>query len=232
MRIGIVMPAYNVAPYIGAAIGSVLAQTHRNWTMTIVDDGSTDATAAIAAACLDPRCQLIRQCNKGVSAARNLGLAETDADAVLFLDADDWLAPGALSILSAALEADPGAVAAVGAYRLTPGESAARHRRSQPPAGGDLLETLLVRNVFANGGHLLIRRDTLRRAGAFHTGLRYGEDWEYWVRLACLGKFIPTASEGPLLFVRERQGGAYLSMASHPESFAPGLGALRWLIHI
>ncbi len=49
MRIDIITPAYDVAPYIGDAIRSVLAQTHRYWTMTIVDDGSTDETAAIAA---------------------------------------------------------------------------------------------------------------------------------------------------------------------------------------
>jgi Glycosyl transferase family 2 len=91
MRIGIVTPAFNVAPYIGDAIRSVLAQTHRSWTMTIVDDGSSDRTAAIIAGFDDPRIRLVRQRNAGVSEARNRGLAATNAETVLFLDADDWL---------------------------------------------------------------------------------------------------------------------------------------------
>ena len=73
MRIAIVTPAFNVAPYIGDAIVSVLAQTHRDWTMAVVDDGSTDATAAVAARFAYPGMRLLRQANAGVSAARNRG---------------------------------------------------------------------------------------------------------------------------------------------------------------
>ena len=96
MRIGIVTPAFNVAPYIGAAIRSVLAQTLSDWVMTIVDDGSTDATAAVAEASGDPRIAVVRQDNAGVSVSRNRGLAATRADLILFLDADDWLHRDAL----------------------------------------------------------------------------------------------------------------------------------------
>ena len=225
MRIGIVTPAFNVAPYISDAIRSVLAQTHSDWTMTIVDDGSTDGTATIAAGFDDPRVVLLRQTNMGVSIARNHGFAATAADAVLFLDGDDWLSPDALSELSEALEASPRAVAAVGPYvRVAGGEqSGGRIRR---PLAGDLLEALLVRNLFANGGHLLIRRTALDVAGGFHPGLRYGEDWECWTRLARLGVFAATKGRHPLLFVRERHGGAYLGMAAQPESFMPCMDAI------
>jgi glycosyltransferase involved in cell wall biosynthesis len=226
MHVGIVTPAFNVAPYIGDAIRSVLSQIHRDWTMTIVDDGSTDETAAVVAGFADPRLRLIRQCNEGVSAARNRGMmATTRAEAVLLLDADDWLSPNALSRLTAALRLDPVAIAAVGPYLRVPD---GRHvdGRAGRPASGDLLERLLVRNLFANGGHLLIRRGVAEAAGRFNTGLRYGEDWEYWIRLAGLGSFVAVRSRTPLLFVRERQGGAYLGMASRPESFAPCMDAI------
>jgi glycosyltransferase involved in cell wall biosynthesis len=220
MRIGIVMPAYDVAPYIGDAIRSVLAQTHADWTMTIVDDGSTDDTAAIAAGFIDPRIHLIRQPNAGVSAARNRGLAATGAAAMLFLDADDWLAPDALAVLSAVLLAAPDAIVAAGPYRRVP-NGATRH-----PPSGDLLQSLLIRNLFANGGHLLIRRHAQEATGPFNTALSYGEDWEYWTRLARLGSFAAVGSSTPLLFVRERHGGAYLSMAARPESFGPCMDAI------
>ena len=221
MRIGIVTPAFNVASCIGDAIRSVLAQTHQDWTLTIVDDGSTDGTAAIAAGFDDPRVRLIRQPNAGVSAARNRGMAETGADALLFLDADDWLSPRALATLAAALEAEPAAVAAVGAYTRVPGPSRVRH-----PASGALLRRLLVRNLFANGGHLLIRHAAIAATGPFHTSLRYGEDWEYWVRLARLGPFVAARSRAPLLFVRERRDGACFALAARPEAFTPCMDAI------
>src|SRR4051812_32226588 len=131
MRIGIVIPAFDVAPYIGDAIRSVLAQTHQDWSLTIVDDGSTDATAATAACFENSRIRLIRQSNAGVSAARNRGVTATEGTAVLFLDGDDWLHPNALSVLDAALEAAPNAVASVGPYQRVSagGGSAERIRR-------------------------------------------------------------------------------------------------------
>jgi glycosyltransferase involved in cell wall biosynthesis len=233
MRVGIVTPAYNVAPYIGDAIRSVLSQTHQAWTMTIVDDGSTDATTAVVAGFDDPRLCLIRQRNAGVSAARNRGVTATYAEAVLFLDADDWLSPDALALLTAALSVDSGAIAAVGPYSRVPdsppnGSVLGRRARSRivRPASGDLLEALLVRNLFANGGHLLIRRGVLDAAGPFRSGLRYGEDWEYWTRLARSGTFTAVETPTPLLFVRERHGSAYLGMATRPESFIPCMDAI------
>jgi glycosyltransferase involved in cell wall biosynthesis len=229
MRIDIITPAYDVAPYVGDAIRSVLAQTHRYWTMTIVDDGSTDETAAIAATFDDSRIRLLRQRNAGVSAARNLGLVASNAEAVLFLDADDWLSPDALATLAETLRTAPNAIAAVGPYRRVPNatpKGMSGGSRVCRAASGDLLKSLLVRNLFANGGHLLIRRHKVETAGTFNLGLTYGEDWEYWTRLACFGSFAATPGRGPLLFVRERQNGAYRGMAARPESFVPCMDAI------
>jgi glycosyltransferase involved in cell wall biosynthesis len=228
MRIDIITPAYDVAPYIGDAIRSVLAQTHRYWTMTIVDDGSTDETAAIAATFDDPRIRLLRQRNAGVSAARNLGLVASNAEAVLFLDADDWLSPDALATLAEALRTAPNAIAAVGPYQRVVGGTPdhVQGGRICPPASGDLLKSLLVRNLFANGGHLLIRRHKVETAGTFNLSLTYGEDWEYWTRLACFGSFAAAPGRTPLLFVRERHDSAYRGMAARPESFVPCMDAI------
>src|SRR4051794_9372681 len=185
-------------------MASVVAQTHRDWSM-VVDDGSTDATAAIAASFHDARISLIHQDNSGVSAARNRGLSVIAADACLFLDADDWLAPDALAWLAAALDAHPAAVAVSGRYARVALDCIAYPAR--PPPGGDLLQHLLVQNLFANGGHLLIRSRAIKIAGGFRSDLSYGEDWEYWIRLALQGPFAALRSHpAPVLFVRETLG--------------------------
>lgn len=225
LRIAVITPAYNAAAFIGDTIRSVLGQTHDDWRMVVVDDGSGDGTGAAAAGFADPRIRLIRQRNAGVSAARNRGMADADADALLFLDADDRLEPNALAALQQTLSVHPHAVAASAAARfINPLGRATRH--ALPAPHGDVLARLLVRNRFANGGHLLIRRDAARRAGAFRTDLTYGEDWEYWVRIAALGVFAAVAEKVPLLQVRERAEGAYLRQAADPAAIGPCLDAI------
>jgi glycosyltransferase involved in cell wall biosynthesis len=221
MRIGIVVPAYNAAPWIGDAIASVIAQTFRAWRMVVVDDGSTDLTGDVAGSFGDPRVQLVRQPNAGVSIARNRGLAELyDAAALLILDADDRLAPDALSRLVTALDRAPDAVAAAGAFAF---EGSSRVRA---PPSGDLLERLLVRNLFANGGHLLLRRTDVLAAGGFCPGLAFGEDWEFWIRLALRGTFAAAPERRPVLYVRQHQQGAYRRLATDPAAFEPCMQAI------
>jgi glycosyltransferase involved in cell wall biosynthesis len=223
VHVAVVVPAFNVAPYLRVAIQSVLQQAHGNWVMIVVDDGSTDSTANVAAGFADSRIRLIRQANAGVSAARNAGidasLASTNPrpEAFLFLDADDWLAPNALGLLACALRHAPLASAACGRYARVGADEVAHI--SPPPTGGSVLERLMIRNLFANGGHLLIRRAAIESAGAFRRDLSYGEDWEYWTRLALLGEITVLADRSPVLFVRERQGSAYQSRATDPAAY-------------
>jgi glycosyltransferase involved in cell wall biosynthesis len=217
VRIGVVIAAYNAEPWIADAIASVLRQTHSDWRLVVIDDGSSDGTGATVSTFADTRICLVRQPNAGVSAARNRGrLALPAADACLFLDADDWLAPDALCRLATELAASPDAVAAAGAYTF------AGTRRVRRPLAGDILPNLLVRNLFANGGHVLIRASAV---GSFRTDIAYGEDWEFWVRLALQGPFI-TAGGSPVLFVRQHEGGAYGRLASEPSSFNPCMDAI------
>lgn len=227
--ISILTPAFDVARFVGRTLDSVLAQSFTDWEMLVVDDGSRDGTAAVVRSRPDPRIRLLRQENLGVSTARSRAVAEARGDAFLFLDADDWLAPDALARLSLALEARPGAVGAHGACAFMaedaePDDPPLR-LKAGPPAG-DLLERLLVENLFANGGHLLLRRDAVLRAKPFLAHLRYGEDWEYWIRLAMQGPFAAVPGPAPLLFVRERQGSAYRRMARDPAAFAPAMAAI------
>ncbi len=254
MRIDVVMPAFNVAPWISDAIASVRGQTHADWSLVVVDDGSSDLTAMTVGTVADPRLRLLRQANAGVAVARNRGLAASTGEAVLFLDADDWLASDALARLARALDAMPDAAAAAAPFVFVPetaapapakaGEGRNTGRRCEPEAkqwrsgrakgglpprrlaSGHVLPRLLERNLFANGGHLLIRRAALERAGGFRPGLMYGEDWELWCRLALIGPIAVAPGRDPVLFVRQRASGATLRMARDAAWFGPCMDAI------
>jgi glycosyltransferase involved in cell wall biosynthesis len=230
LKIGVVIPAYNAASCIGVAIASVIAQSHTDWAMLVVDDGSIDGTADVVAGFSDARIRLIGQANAGVSAARNRGAREVDGDAVLFLDADDFLAPDALARLAVALESSPRAVASYGGYGFVTADATPGARafglKSFREGTGDLFEALLERNLFANGGHVLIRRTALDAMNGFRTDIVFGEDWEFWVRLAMRGPFAAVPGRSPLLFVRQLPSGAYLRMATDPHAFGPCMEAI------
>ncbi len=99
--ISVIVPVFNAAPYLVQCIRSVLAQTCRDIELLLVDDGSTDRSAAIcdSYATLDPCVRVIHKENGGLSSARNAGVAQARGECVFFLDADDWIAPDALRLL-------------------------------------------------------------------------------------------------------------------------------------
>lgn len=101
MRFSIIIPVYNVEPYLRECLDSVLRQTFSDWEAICVDDGSTDGSAAILDdyARRDKRFLIIAQPNGGLSAARNTGLAAATSEYVLFLDSDDWVEPNTLETL-------------------------------------------------------------------------------------------------------------------------------------
>src|SRR5687768_12090324 len=107
-NVSIVIPCYNQARYLPAALASVRRQGYQPIECLVVDDGSTDDTAALAAS-LGAR--VISRPNGGVSAARNAGLAAARGELVVFLDADDELLPDAVAAEVAAFDANADAAA-------------------------------------------------------------------------------------------------------------------------
>lgn len=211
--VGVIIPAYNVQAYIGDAVRSVLAQDFDDWECLVVDDGSTDDTAAIVAAFDDPRIRLLRQQNAGVSAARNTGIARTTADAVVFLDGDDELHPTALRRLRESLIEHPEAVLVFGTtMRMTPDgeiEPGQKHPARHAYVTGDVLGHMLVHDrVFWNGGQVLVRTRHLRAVGGYRLGMRLSEDWELFCRLAALGPCVFIGPQDEILRHRVRPGSA------------------------
>jgi glycosyltransferase involved in cell wall biosynthesis len=104
-RISVVMPLYNAAPFVGEALESIRAQTLPVEDVIVVDDGSTDTGAEIAASfsCVT----LIRKAHSGIGKTLNLGLARATGDYLSFLDADDRWLPQKTAAQMAALQADP-----------------------------------------------------------------------------------------------------------------------------
>jgi len=190
--VSVVIPAKNVAAYVGETIVSALAQGEVT-EVIVVDDGSTDNTISIVRAIRDPRLRLMTNDSAGVSAARNLGARHASGEWLLFLDADDRMRPGAVAALLAAARGAPRAVLVYGDYNTIDSEGRQIGRRDllkgRRKPSGDVLARLAAGNFIVNGGIALARAEAFRAIGGFDTSLRYCEDWHCWCRLAAIGEF-------------------------------------------
>ena len=200
MWVNVVIPVKNGARFIGEAVASALGQAHVQ-RVIVVDDGSSDGSADIAARIDDQRVTVIQGDKRGVSAARNLGFAEVERlmpveqredSWVIFLDADDRLVLGATDKLLEGVRDDY--VAVYGDYDRIDADGRRIGRRSllrrRRKPSGEILRDLLAGNFIVNGGVMLIRHAQLLRAGGFDETLRYCEDWHLFCRLAAQGPIV------------------------------------------
>ena len=100
-RVSVIIPTFNAAVLLGEAIASVLAQTYREFEIIVVDDGSTDTTAAVVTSFASRQIRYIYQANQGVGAARNTGVKAASGALLVFLDHDDLLLPDCLQMRTA-----------------------------------------------------------------------------------------------------------------------------------
>jgi len=183
------MPAYNAAAFIGTAIESILAQTYPRWELVVVDDGSTDGTAAAARQFDNPRIRVVLQANQGEAAARNHALRLVQGEFLAFLDADDLFLPDHLQATVAYLQAHPmrGGVYTDGYYINTLGqrmEPLSSQRRG--PFEGHIFEALVrASDVFGPPICTVLRRAEVARRGlTFDTDIVIGPDWDFLTRFA------------------------------------------------
>ncbi|HVL68578.1 MAG TPA: glycosyltransferase family A protein [Vicinamibacterales bacterium] len=203
--VSVIMPAYNVGPYIGAAIESVLAQTFTDYELIIVDDGSTDDTAAIATRFVekDSRITLLRQENRGLAAARNTALRHARSELLALLDSDDLWAPEFLAAQIAVLTARPDVDIVTGnAWTLGSHEDGRPARPWPDPRPEPNLTTILgdELSVFIMS---VFRRRVYDTIGGFDEMLRTNEDFDFWLRAAIAG-FRFARNDQPLGYYRRR----------------------------
>jgi hypothetical protein len=188
----VVIPAFNAAATLDATLHSVRAQSHRELEILVVDDGSTDGTAAIVErhARSDPRLRLIRQANAGVAAARNRGIAEARAELIAPIDADDlWMPTKIEKQLSAMLAAgDDVGFAYVWQTEIDEQDTVVSTAH-QPGEEGDVFLPLLAWNIVGSGSNALMRKRAAIEAGGFDATLRVNggegcEDLMLFVRIA------------------------------------------------
>jgi glycosyltransferase involved in cell wall biosynthesis len=177
----VVIPCYNQAGYLHEAIESVRAQTYRGFEIVVIDDGSTDATAAVAGSYPDVR--LLRQSNAGLSAARNAGLGLARGDYLVFLDADDRLLPNALRDGIESLARHPEAAFTSGHFRYIRAEGSTLHEFAQEPLECPPYEGMLRGNYIGMHSTAMFRRAVFDEVGTFDTSLRSCEDYDLYLRI-------------------------------------------------
>lgn len=190
MTISVIIPAYNAAKWLRAAVASVRRQTRPADEIIIVDDGSSDGTDLLCRE-FGAVVRYTRRENGGLAAARNTGVEASSGEWLLFLDADDVLLPDALAALSATAEdSDAGVVYGFVLQRQADPTEARLHGRpyavgKQPaPAKAHFWWTPIP-----TAGCALIRRSLNDKVGGFDENFRQVEDAEYWLRCGVIAAF-------------------------------------------
>jgi glycosyltransferase involved in cell wall biosynthesis len=179
--VSVIIPCFNQGRFLPGAIRSAVSQ-NVPVEIVVVDDGSTDDTAAAAAQFTDVR--TVRQANRGLSAARNRGLAASTGGLVIFLDADDRLLPGAIDTAVRALSRHPDCAMAYGRCVMM-GPDGDLWPTPEPPSVRSGHHVALLRtNMIWMPAMAIFRREPLLQAGGFTTGVDGSADYDLYLRIS------------------------------------------------
>jgi glycosyltransferase involved in cell wall biosynthesis len=190
-RVSVVIPTYNAGPRLGAAIASVQAQTLTSWEVIVVDDGSTDDTAAYLESLRGPlgdRLRTVRQANGGSAAARNRGIELARSPLIAFLDADDrYLGTTGLGDRLERLDRDRDLGGVQGGW-ICEDEATGTHTTIRPWEVAPVLDLeAWLRWKPVRLGALMIRKTWIEQVGGFDESLRQSHDVDLVLRLAIAG---------------------------------------------
>jgi glycosyltransferase involved in cell wall biosynthesis len=225
--VSIIIPCYNYGAYVADAIGSLQAQSYEHWEAIVVDDGSTDNTASQVAALAnnDDRIIYVHQSNKGVSAARNAGMALAKGEIVQFLDADDLLSSNKLHAHVEHFRCNPSTDISYSKFRYfsdeNPGKLYSNYKLSSvtewsKPVTGEGNSTF---PAFIKKNNLpiqaaMFRRDFLKRVGEFDLGMHALEDWDFLLRCILRGALMAGVTEPTAMtLIRVHPGSATRNIA-------------------
>jgi GT2 family glycosyltransferase len=188
--VSVVIPAYNAAWCVRKAIDSVLAQDFRHFEVIVVNDGSTDDTAAVLSAYGD-LIRVVHQANGGMSSARNAGIRAARGELIAFLDSDDWWLPGKLGCQVELMRARPDVGFTSAAARVEDPEGRLVNLWGCGQWDGSFLAHLFQNNGGIAGGSsaLMVRRAVLESTGGYDETLGGVEDADLWMRLAAVTQY-------------------------------------------
>lgn len=183
--LAVVMPVHNGATFLSEALDSMLAQTHRDLDIIVVDDGSSDATPEILAgyASRDGRVRPVTQHQSGVAAALNRGLSETDAEIVARMDADDIAAPERIKTQLDFLDAHPDVQVVGSDIRLVNQHGRFLRARRYPSDDAGIRNRLLFKNPLCHPA-VMFRRSAVMAVGGYDETYRSAQDLDLWLRLS------------------------------------------------
>ena len=210
-EVSVVIPAYNAEATLAETLDSALAQSLRDIEVIVIDDGSTDRTAAIAADANDPRVRVISVQNGGVARARNRGIHESRAELIAFLDADDLWRPTKLERQVRHLSGAPDSGLCVTAATRIDADS--RELDLMPLLKAEdhcesLLRGSMIAGCISSG---LLRKHTLQQVGGFNPEFSQCADWDLWLRVSLVTRI--SAVDDDLVLYRSRSN----NMSSDPE---------------
>ena len=199
MKFSIIIPLYNKVPYVAKAIQSVLAQTFTDYELVIVDDGSEDNSADVAAKVIEGHvnCRLMKQENEGVSVARNNGVSVSQGECLCFLDADDWWEPTFLAEMDQLVAEFPDAGIYGTNYTIV--NETKRKTRIANVAVDKGFEKGYINycQVYAKTlamplwtGAVCVSRKVFDEMQGFPKGIKLGEDFLLWIRIALKYKVV------------------------------------------
>jgi glycosyltransferase involved in cell wall biosynthesis len=207
--VSIVIPTYNSALFICAAVDSCLAQTYPNSEIIVVDDGSTDGTRDLLAARYGERIRYLYQQNAGPSAARNSGIRAARGAFIQFCDADDQLLPPKVERCMEVFKREPDLGVVYTRYQHVEVDGKTPVPLTDPPLlSGDIFCDLLLSNGNAIlTSATLVRRDALLEVGLFdeRSDLQGTEDWDLFLRVAV--RYHYASIDEILLLYRRHAGG-------------------------
>ena len=189
-EVSVVMPARDAEAFVAEAVASVLAETGVALELVVVEDGSSDGTAAVLASIDDPRLRVVPGPRVGISAALNAGVAAARGRFVARCDADDLFPPGRLGPQAQLLRAKPDAAAVAGGYASLDarGREVAVMDTGNEPA--ELTAELLAGRTRTHLGAWLVRRTAWEAVGGARPWFRCAEDLDLQCRLAGVGRVL------------------------------------------
>ena len=186
-QVSIVTSVYNGELYLKECIESMLNQTFHDFEYIILNNGSTDGTTRILQQYTDPRLRIIHQENLGISRSLNKGIELSNSDMIARLDADDYSFPQRLEKQITFMEKHPDVVLCGSRILELTGEKLSEQRVAFVESDQAIKKSMSLFNPFAHSA-VIFRKNIFFKAGGYNCQLKYGQDYDLWLRMLSFGE--------------------------------------------